>query len=614
MNLKHIFPYSEFRKGQEELIRKVYTVCINRKTLAIEAFNGFGKTICIVCGALAAAKDMKLRVIYSCRTKRQVARVIEELTRVQARIGFVASYLSSKSDYCLLLPEERFSLPKTMFSHYCNFKTTNNLCNYYLKFYHSHEKAADIIQELSSKIVQYPELMRLGAKEGFCPYELQKVLLSSSQFIVLTYDYLIEEKNLDMLYNAGFTDGETIVVFDEAHNLEDFIFDKNIYELEISDITKAADEMAMVGFRELSDALRYIEDKFEAHISGNGEGKQSIDKLLQSIYKDKDKLWLNNIVYELTNPRQSSWLAISLNMETPVSTYRCGFFLNKMLCSKKPVLYYSSGKLYLADLQENISLASFLRRFRTVILASATLSPPELFLRRLGLERVDTYIAQKSESVSCLTLIDRSVTTEFKYRNSDTYRRIAHKISLILEAVSGNSCVFTTSYSQIHEITAFLPQDIRSRTLFEKPDLSLLEASEIVDKLAKKKNLVLFGVQGGRFAEGEDAAFGNTTAVVVVGLPMHPPNPRLFIRYLWLKNHGVDNPHFNASVLPALRKTIQAAGRGIRSESRKAVIVLLDKRFDNPQLIELMPEWMTENMVSKDWGPEIKHTISKYLS
>lgn len=50
-----------------------------------EAMSGFGKTAAVLCGTVAAAEETGCKIVYACRTKRQIKRVAEELSRLQRK-------------------------------------------------------------------------------------------------------------------------------------------------------------------------------------------------------------------------------------------------------------------------------------------------------------------------------------------------------------------------------------------------------------------------------------------------------------------------------------------------------------------------------------------------
>jgi len=73
-----------------------------RKDLLVEAYSGFGKTVSVLVGALVAAEDLGLRIIYACRTKREIARVLEEVETIRRKGEVPAAVVLSKEDSCLL--------------------------------------------------------------------------------------------------------------------------------------------------------------------------------------------------------------------------------------------------------------------------------------------------------------------------------------------------------------------------------------------------------------------------------------------------------------------------------------------------------------------------------
>jgi Rad3-related DNA helicase len=62
--------------------------------MLVEAMSGFGKTAAILSGTVAAAEETGCKIVYACRTKRQIKRVTEELSRLQKCPPWPPSYSS----------------------------------------------------------------------------------------------------------------------------------------------------------------------------------------------------------------------------------------------------------------------------------------------------------------------------------------------------------------------------------------------------------------------------------------------------------------------------------------------------------------------------------------
>jgi len=126
MAIDERFAYETFRPGQRELAQRIHDACLDGGTLIAEAMSGFGKTAAVLAGALSAAEEIDCKVVYTCRTKRQIARVVEEVSRLQEKHPFKAASMLSKFDYCLLRRQR--AVPQESFGWYCTFNVSNNLC------------------------------------------------------------------------------------------------------------------------------------------------------------------------------------------------------------------------------------------------------------------------------------------------------------------------------------------------------------------------------------------------------------------------------------------------------------------------------------------------------
>ena len=97
-------------------------------------------------------------------------------------------------------------------------------------------------------------------------------------------------------------------------------------------------------------------------------------------------------------------------------------------------------------------------------------------------------------------------------------------------------------------------------------------------KKHKEEGSVLLAVTAGNFGEGVDLPGDLLKAVIVVGLPLQKPSLEIkeLINYYDKKfQKGWDY----AYIYPAIIKVLQNAGRCIRSEEDKGVIIFLDERF-----------------------------------
>ena len=223
MNAEAFFAYDAFRPGQRELATKVYERCISGGLILAEAMSGFGKTAAVLCGAVAAAEDSGCRVVYACRTKRQIQRVVEELAGLQKRHRFRAAALFSKYDYCLL-KKGLMTVTQGSFGWYCGFNVSNNLCSYYLNLGLLGEELERATDRVAYNVPSHSQLLSTSESIHVCPYELARLASARAEVVVVPYQYVFDPNSKPVLFDRENMDpAKTILVVDEAHNIRDFM-------------------------------------------------------------------------------------------------------------------------------------------------------------------------------------------------------------------------------------------------------------------------------------------------------------------------------------------------------------------------------------------------------
>jgi DNA excision repair protein ERCC-2 len=114
----------------------------------------------------------------------------------------------------------------------------------------------------------------------------------------------------------------------------------------------------------------------------------------------------------------------------------------------------------------------------------------------------------------------------------------------------------------------------------------------ILDHLREERiPTIVFAVQGGSFSEGVDYPGKMVIGAFIIGPPL--PNcdlEREHMRAYYQKRYGAGFDY--AYSIPAMAKAIQAAGRVIRSEADRGLIVLMDSRFAQSRYTRSMPlDW-----------------------
>jgi DNA excision repair protein ERCC-2 len=615
VEIEETFAYDSFRPGQRELALRVHQNCVAGGILMAEAMSGFGKTAAVLTGAVAAAEETGCKVVYTCRTKRQIARVTEELSRLQRKHPVAAASMLSKLDYCLMKQGDPRRIPQQTFGWYCWFNVHNNLCSYFLNVGLLGVEFERAVHGVLRDIPGHQDLIERCREIHVCPYEVGRLAVAQARLAVVPYHYVFDPRSAPLLFGLNSLErSKAILVVDEAHNLRDFMRGINSATLTTEQLEGAIHEArgllmdrAALSLEELKHVLQKVVD--EAH-----GWRLDRAQVLEEFRKTRGSAWLQNLSFELTASSEAAWGSVAYEHRLPSLLLTVGEFLIRLSTSTRAVLVKWEQTLALIDPNPVIDLASYLKSFRSCVLVSATISPSVVFARSLGLDttKAAAYRVNIEPAVSVKTIIETGVTTKYKSRSPEMYSRIAAKVAAVVQATKSGVGVFAPSYSVLEPILDLASRKIEGKhILAESRGLSNQDAAGLFDSLRSHNGSVLFAVQGGHFSEGEDFREDLMGAVVVIGLALPPPSPMLYAEYACLKRAGEQDSFLMLSRLPALRKAFQAAGRHVRSPGKRGLVFLMDRRFDSEVVRDLMPSWMKKDLISGDFTPTMLKTITE---
>jgi len=220
------------------------------------------------------------------------------------------------------------------------------------------------------------------------------------------------------------------------------------------------------------------------------------------------------------------------------------------------------------------------------VMMSGTLYPVEMYADVLGAARINGREIALREYKSPfprenrLIAVTKGLTTKYTRRGEAMYRRIGEKIAGIAENVRGGMAVFFPSYALLKAILAYLSPQVRRRVMVERREMGKVERNRLYEQLRDEESRILFAVQGGSFSEGMDYESNILKAIIVVGLPLSPPTLEVkATQGYYTGKYGAEKGRLYGYLYPAITKVLQAAGRGIRSEHDRCIIVLMDYRF-----------------------------------
>ncbi len=179
-----------------------------------------------------------------------------------------------------------------------------------------------------------------------------------------------------------------------------------------------------------------------------------------------------------------------------------------------------------------------------------------------------------------LNLIIPKTTTKYAMRSPRMYEEIARVCAQLSHEVPGNLAIFFPSYAILRDVKATLDPLVEKTVFAEHGSLTREEREELLDRFRARQDTgaILLGVMGGSFSEGIDLPGDELRAVVIVGLPLGRLDleTQALVDY-YQKKFGKGWEY--GYTFPAFNKTLQSAGRCIRSESDRGAIIFLDERY-----------------------------------
>ncbi|XP_075702336.1 regulator of telomere elongation helicase 1 [Rhinoderma darwinii] len=291
------FPFTPY-KCQEDYMSKVLECLQKGVNGVLESPTGTGKTLCLLCATLAwrqyfkdtiTARKIQERmhgaemfpdrptaewgsgesgaqssayhsdipkIIYASRTHSQLTQVVSELKQTSYRPK--VSVLGSREQLCIH-PDVKKQENNHVKVHMCRSKVSTRSCHYYNNV---EEKSTE--KDLTTHILDIEDLVKNGTKHRACPYYLSRSLKQQADIIFMPYNYLLDPKsrkahNIDL---KG-----TVVIFDEAHNVERMCEESASFDLTPYDLASGIDALDLV-IKELTDNLEQKQMSAQFNMEG----------------------------------------------------------------------------------------------------------------------------------------------------------------------------------------------------------------------------------------------------------------------------------------------------------------------------------------------------------
>ena len=571
------FPFS-YREGQREVAAAVYRTILRKKKLFLQAPTGVGKTISTLFPSVKAIGEGLGEKIFYLTAKTITRTVAEQAFRILGEQGLQMKVITLTAKEKICKCEETECNPVSCPYAKGHFDRVNDAVYDLIMNYN--EITRDVIENQSEKYM-------------VCPFEMSLDVSLWVDAVICDYNYAFDPTaHLKRFFseNAG---KKYIFLVDEAHNLvergremysarlykEDFLELKKMMRVKEPILSKKADEVnrqflllkreceeyrVLESVSHLAIKLMNLLAEMERFFEKSSESDKR-DQVLELYFKVREFLNIHDILDE--------------NYVIYSEYQQDGRFMVKLFCVNPAV-----------------NLQAYLEYGIGTVFFSATLLPVRYYKKLLSIETDDYAIYADSPfpKDSRLLLIGRDVSTRYTQRGPEMYRRIASYIVGAADAKKGNYMVFFPSYRVLEEVhSVFSEKCGKISSAVQSPFMSeedrevfLKEFDEI-----REESFVGFCVMGGIFSEGIDLPEDKLIGVIIVGTGLPQVcNEREIVKQYF---SGIGSDGFEYAYLyPGMNKVLQSAGRVIRTEKDRGLILLLDERFSTGRYRELFPrEW-----------------------
>ena len=597
-----LFPYETIRESQKDLIEEIQNTIKNKSSLIAHAPTGLGKSSAALAPAVTVAIENKLTVIFITPKHTQHKIAIETLKAIKQKfnLDFTTIDLIGKRNMCA--QPNAHLMHQAEFSDYCKKLVEDGQCLYYNNVKNNQKlnlEASSLLSEIQKQTFHVEELKEISSKRKLCPYEITILLGQKAKVIIADYHHILNTSiRNDLLEKINKSLSEIIIIFDEAHQIPGKCRDLLSSELSTLTIELASKEAKTLGLNDIAQDILKLKEILE----DLSRKKTAIDQYESLIKKDEFTNEIKKFVdyKELIDSLQAVSDAVSetkkrsfansvssflINWEGPDHSFTR--ILNKGFTEKGQPIVILSYKC----LDPSLIIKPIVSESYSSIFMSGTLNPLEMYKDLFGIDAKCAEYKNPFPKNNKLNIIVPDTTTKFTARSPEMYRKIAEHCSSIVNIVPGNTAVFFPSYKIRDDVNEYFKNLCTKTTFLETPNLSKQERTELIERFKQYGNVgaVLLAASAGSFGEGIDIEKNILKSVIVVGIPLDKPDleTQELIKYYDLKfKKGWDYGY----IMPALIKTFQNAGRCIRSETDKGVIVYLDQRYTWENYFKCFPK------------------------
>lgn len=569
------FPHADFRTGQRALAESVYKAVSTGRCLMAQAPTGIGKTIGTVFPMLKAAPTRKLDKVFFLTAKTPGRKLALDALSV---IGRSAPELNLRV-LEMVARDKACEYPDKA----CN----GDSCPLAKGFY-------DRLPAARSEAMIKPWLDQAGVREvalghQVCPYYLSQELARWSDVVIADYNYYFDLSG--MLFGLSqFNQWRVAVLVDEAHNMVErarSMYSATLDQHSMNQVRQSAPEPVKKALQRLNRDWNALHKEqvapYQAYAAMPAKFLNSLN-LCITAFGD----YFNEHPHAANGELQSFYFeAIQFGRIAELFDEHFLFDISKRELGSK-----SLSRLCL----RNVVPAGFVRPRLTAaisaVLFSATLNPRHFYRDLLGLP--DTTAWVDVESPFQRSQLDVEIVSRISTRYTHRQASLAPIVELMaqqFEARPGNYLAFFSSFDYLQQVAELMERSHPAVPVWKQSrGMAEAERQAFLDRFTPASQGIGFAVLGGAFGEGIDLPGARLIGAFIATLGLaqiNPVNEQLKQRMSLLFGAGYDYTY----LYPGMQKVVQAAGRVIRGLDDRGVVVLIDDRFAERKIQQLLPAW-----------------------
>jgi DNA excision repair protein ERCC-2 len=581
---KLILPFSDWRPEQTSLISRIEEEALP-PVLGLNAPPGFGKTAVALWDALGGLREGRWDKVVLATAKR---------SGQETFVRHLEAMLPAEGWRATVFPSQKICSP------FCAFNACreSGRCRPPLPNTAPPPPWPPPSSIWKNGMLTAVESGQAAGKLGCCPYEFGFSTLGASDVWVLDLNYVFAARPRYFLESFPGVDlSRTALVVDEAHNLAERVASAWSFELNARDFSELSFRLSSLKgtarFRSLADAvadcLDSIPSEKEIGSTALADIHLALDNL-RSAWESSPREWLDTLP-----PRLQDLLWSIGDLMTATEGGRDYFHY-----MKAP----GNGEAICLDPAPRIG--PVLEQFGRTFLMSGTLTPFPAFQRSCGLSDTNVKFLRgvspwRAEAFT--SAIDLSVDTRFRSRQT-MFPKIARRIITCAAYWPEKPIAVFFSSAQMAETTAAYVETLEPglRIIRQPKGLGSEEAEAFLEDCRFGYDL-LFLILGSSLAESIDTLGGMVDTAILVGPGLPEPSPAQRARET-RSGEPAEVVYDQFATIPAMRRINQAIGRLVRGPGDKARILLLCRRFAQPEFLHrLDPDLGSPTVIKSesDW-------------